>query len=212
LSGAPWSEPGSTGVRCLEQLDGGRHMNDTIEAYRRAVSEFGARVRAVESDQWKLPTPCTDWDVRDLVGHLVNEERWAAPLLAGSTIEEVGDRFEGDLLGDDPPAAWEDAAAEATAAAEQDVLGRTVHVSFGDITGEEYLCQLTTDHVIHAWDLARAIGGDERLDPELVDFVFRYLEPKAGQWRQMGAFGPAVEAPSGGDQQTRMLAIAGRRA
>jgi uncharacterized protein (TIGR03086 family) len=188
-------------------------MSDTIEAYRRAIAEFGDRVRAVGSDQWKLPTPCTDWDVRDLVGHLVNEERWAPPLLAGSTIEEVGDRFEGDLLGDDPRAAWEDAAAEAAQAAQQgDVLGRIVHVSFGDITGEEYLCQLTTDHVIHAWDLARATEGDERLDPELVDFVFRYLEPKADEWRRMGAFGPAPEVSADADQQTRLLAMSGRRA
>lgn len=188
-------------------------MSDTIEAYRRAVVEFGARVRAVGPDQWNRPTPCTDWDVRDLVGHLVNEERWAPPLLAGSTIEEVGDRFEGDLLSDDPRAAWEDAAAEATeAAGQEEVLGRMVHVSFGDITGEEYLCQLTTDHVIHAWDLARATGGDERLDPELVDFVFRYLEPKADEWRRMGAFGPSVETPPGADQQAKLLAIAGRRA
>src|SRR5919202_861884 len=110
-------------------------MNNTIEAYRRAVSDFGARVWAVGADQWDLPTPCTEWNVRVLVGHLVNEERWAPPLLAGSTIEEVGDRFQGDLLGDDPLAAWEEAAAEALAAARPDVLGRIVHVSFGEITG-----------------------------------------------------------------------------
>ena len=188
-------------------------MNDTIEAYRRAVNDFGARVRAVGADQWDLPTPCTEWNVRVLVGHLVNEERWAPPLLAGSTIEEVGDRFEVDLLGDDPLAAWEEAAAEAIAAARPDVLGRIVHVSFGEITGEEYLTQLTSDHVIHAWDLARATGGDERLDPELVDFVSRYLEPKMGEeWRQAGWFGPVVDVPPDADQETRLLAITGRRA
>ena len=47
-------------------------------------------------------TPCTEWDVRALVNHVLGEIRWAVPLFAGSTIAEVGDRFDGDLLGDDP--------------------------------------------------------------------------------------------------------------
>lgn len=188
-------------------------MSDRIELYGRAVEEFGARVRAVGEDQWDRPTPCTDWDVRHLVNHLVSESRWAPPLLEGKTIEEVGDRFEGDLLGDDPKAAWEAAAEEAiTAVGQEGALGRTVHVSFGDISGEEYVTQLTADHCIHAWDLARAIGGDERLDPEVVDFVYRYLEPRAEGWRKAGAFGPEVEMPLGADPQTRLLAITGRQA
>lgn len=188
-------------------------MSDLIELYGRAVEEFGARVRAVGEDQWGVRTPCTDWDVRALVNHLVSESKWAPPLLEGKTIGEVGDRFEGDLLGDDPQAAWEAAAKEGIIAVGQEgALGRTVHVSFGDISGEEYVTQLTADHCIHAWDLARAIGGDERLDPEVVDFVYHYLEPRAEGWRTAGAFGPEVEVPSGADQQARLLAITGRQA
>lgn len=188
-------------------------MSVLPELYGRAVDGFGARVRAVGEDQWHLPTPCTDWDVGDLVNHLVSESRWAPPLLEGKTIEEVGDRFEGDLLGDDPQAAWGAAAGEGISAVGQEgALERTVHVSFGDISGEEYVTQLTADHCIHAWDLARAIGGDERLDPEVVDFVYRYLEPTAEGWRKAGAFGPEVEVSPGADRQTRLLAIAGRQA
>ena len=58
--------------------------------------------RGVGEDQWGAPTPCADWDVRELVNHVAGEDLWTAPLLEGSTIEEVGDRFDGDLLGDDP--------------------------------------------------------------------------------------------------------------
>ena len=76
--------------------------DDMRERYQRAVEAFGARVHAVGDDQWHLPTPCTEWDVHALVNHLVYEMRWSVPLFAGGTIAEVGDRFEGDLLGDDP--------------------------------------------------------------------------------------------------------------
>ena len=91
------------------------------------------------------------------------------PILAGKTIEEVGDQFDGDLLGDDPAATYRAALGEAIAAAEQPgVLGRTVHLSFGDVPGTEYLAQVTSDLTIHSWDLARGAGLETRLDRELV--------------------------------------------
>jgi uncharacterized protein (TIGR03086 family) len=188
-------------------------MTDLVALHQRGVEEFGARVRAIGADQWRLPTPCAEWDVRALVNHLVGENLWVPPLLEGKTMEEVGDRFEGDLLGDDPKAAWEESAAGATAAVRQEgVLTRTVHVSFGDISGEEYVSQLTDDLVIHAWDLARATGSDERLDTELVEFVFAHLAPQVEQARAAGVFGPRVDPPPGVNRQTELLAMTGRRA
>ena len=79
---------------------------DVREFHRRGLEWFGANVRIIGEDQWRLPTPCTEWDVRALVSHLVYETRWVPPLLEGRTIQEVGDSFEGDLLGDDPKGAW----------------------------------------------------------------------------------------------------------
>ena len=71
---------------------------DQAALHRRAVGEFDARVRAVGDDQWELPTPCSDWNVRQLVNHLVYEDRWTVPLMEGTTLALVGDRYEGDLL------------------------------------------------------------------------------------------------------------------
>ncbi len=186
-------------------------MADVIGLYRRAVDEFGKRVLTVSGDQWAQPTPAAEWDVRALVNHVLNENQWVPPLLEGLTIEQVGDRFEGDQLGDDPVAAWARATAEALAACEaDDVPLRAVHVSFGDIPAEDYLAQVTTDHIVHTWDLARATGGDERLDPELVDFAYGYIAPQAEHWRAAGAFGPAMQAPAGADRQAELLALTGR--
>ena len=86
---------------------------DIPAMFGRAVAEFDARVRQIGDHQWQAPTPDEDWSVRDLVNHLVGEDLWAPPLLAGSTIAEVGDRFEGDVLGAEPKAAWTAASAAA---------------------------------------------------------------------------------------------------
>lgn len=183
-----------------------------VALHRRAVQEFGSRVRAVGEDQWHLPTPCSEWDVHDLVNHLVNENLWTTPLVHGQTMEQVGARFDGDLLGDDPLASWDAASRQAVASvAEEGVLDRTVHVSFGDISGEEYVSQLTTDHVIHAWDLARAVGAQEELPAELVEFTLGYVQPRAEQWRAAGAFADPVDPAAGADRQATLLALAGRR-
>ncbi|HEY7875797.1 MAG TPA: TIGR03086 family metal-binding protein [Actinomycetota bacterium] len=188
-------------------------MSEIVELYRRAVDQFDGLVAQIRDDQWSSSTPCTDWDVRALVNHVVYEDLWMPPLLAGKTIEDVGDRFEGEVLGDDPHRAWKDAAESAVSASGEDgVLERTVHLSFGDVPGREYVSQVLTDHVIHAWDLARGIGAKERLEPELVDFAKRYLEPQAEAWRAGGAFGQEVKVPSHADTQTKLLALTGRKA
>lgn len=189
-----------------------KRMSELVELHTRAVAAFGDRLKAVGGDQWHLLTPCADWDVHALVNHVLSENRWTPPLLAGMTMQEVGDRFDGDLLGEDPMANWNDAAREAVGAVTEGALSRTVHVSFGDISGEEYVSQLTTDHVIHTWDLARGIKAEERLAPDLIDFAFEYLGPRVEDWRAAGAFGSKVEVDAGADRQTALLAMTGRRA
>ena len=186
-------------------------MADLVEMFDRAVHQFGARVSAV-GDRWRAPTPDTEWDVRALVNHVLGENLWAPPLLGGSTIAEVGNRFDGDQLGDDPGAAWIGAAELSIAAVRQEaVLARTVHVSFGDISGEEYVTQLVCDHVVHGWDLARALGADERLDADLVDFALAYFRPQVDGWRAAGVFGPAVEVPDGAGPQDQLIGLTGRQ-
>jgi uncharacterized protein (TIGR03086 family) len=187
--------------------------DDQAKLHRRAVEEFGARVRAVGEDQWGLPTPCSDWSVRQLVNHLVYENRWTVPLMEGGTIAEVGDRFEGDLLGDRPRTAWDESSAEAVAAVQADgALERTVDLSSGPTPAREYVSQLFADHLIHAWDLARAIGADERLDPELVDACAAWFASMEETYRAIGAIGDRPETPPGADAQTTLLAAFGRTA
>jgi uncharacterized protein (TIGR03086 family) len=188
-------------------------VTDTIDIFNRSVEEFDRRVKLVQDDQWELPTPCSEWSVRDLVNHVVNEDKWVTPLMEGKTIAEVGDAFDGNLLGNDPAGAWNAASGEArTAISEPGALERTVHVSFGDISGEFYARQLFSDHLIHAWDLARAIGDIEKLDAELVEVCFADLKPIEEALKGSGLYGEKVEAREGADTQSKLLAVVGRRA
>jgi uncharacterized protein (TIGR03086 family) len=176
-----------------------------------ALGGFGDRLALVGDGDWTKATPCADWDVRALVNHVVAEVLWVPPLLEGKTIAEVGDRFDGDVLGDDPGAVWASAVADTRAAAsEPGAQERTVHLSFGDFPGGDYLGQITSDLVLHSWDLARALGADDRLDSTLVDFVDGFLTPQVDAWRSAGAFGSAVEVDADADAQTKLLALTGR--
>ncbi|MFI9008300.1 TIGR03086 family metal-binding protein [Actinosynnema sp. NPDC053489] len=175
------------------------------------MTEFDSRVRRVLPEQWDRGTPCREWSVRDLVNHLVHEQLWAPELLAGCTVEQVGDRFDGDQLGDDPLHSWVLAAAAAREAwIAPKALLKPVRLSYGRTTAVEYGWQMTSDLAVHAWDLARAIGVDERLGPDLARTVLDHVERNAGRWAASGLFDPPVPVPDDADPQTRLLALLGR--
>ncbi|MDB1089286.1 TIGR03086 family metal-binding protein [Streptomyces sp. ACA25] len=181
------------------------------EAFDQARQEFGRRVHQVRHDQWQAPTPCSDWSVRDLVNHLVGEQLWAPWLLRGATLEEVGDRFDGDVLGGDPVRAWDQAARESWAAFHApDALDRPVQTGAGPTPGDEYARQMTLDLTVHAWDLARAIGADEQLDGNLVSAVHDYAATHLSSWQQSGLFAAPVQVPDDAGPQDRLLALLGR--
>lgn len=183
---------------------------DAATLHRRTVAYWDAQVSGVGRDQWSAATPCTEWNVHDLVNHVVGEERWTVPLVHGATIEEVGDRFDGDLLGEDPLESGHRAAVEATAAVDEVPPDSRVHLSYGDEELGEYLRQLAADHLVHGWDLAVATGGDTHLDPELVAEVAAWFTEREDLYRAGGAIGPHREG--GGDPQTDLLAAFGRDA
>ena len=173
--------------------------------HRRTVEHWVARVAAVNDDQWGDPTPCTEWSVRDLVNHVVGEELWTPPLLRGRTIEEVGDQFDGDVLGDNPLERARVAGADAAAIVDQSVPGGgRVHLSYGDEDMGEYVRQLCADHLIHGWDLAAATGGDTSMEPELVNEVGTWFAGWEASYRGAGAIG--ARQSGGGDPQTDLLA------
>jgi uncharacterized protein (TIGR03086 family) len=182
-----------------------------VDLHGRATRDFAAMAANVEPRQWHDPTPCTEWDVRTLVNHVVGEDLWTVPLMEGRTIEEVGDRFDGDLLGDDPASTCQAAAdAAIEAVSEPGALDRTVHLSFGETAADEYVWQLFADHLIHRWDLAVAIGGETRLDPELVAACATWFAHNEGAFRAAGVIAPRPTDVDVSDPQAALLAGFGR--
>lgn len=181
---------------------------DVTTLFARTVDFWTATVDRVGTGAWSRPTPCTEWSVRDLVNHVTGEELWAVPLMEGETIAEVGDRFDGDVLGEDPVAAAHRAAEGAKQAVEAEGADGQVHLSYGDEAAAEYLRQLAADHLVHGWDLAAALGGDTTLPEDLVREVAAWFRTQEETYRSAGAIGPRV--PSTGDPTADLLAAFGR--
>jgi uncharacterized protein (TIGR03086 family) len=185
-----------------------------LELFQRAQAQFTDRVDAVEPGQWddeSLP----GWTVADLVAHLINEQLWVAPLLAGEPYDLIDGRFPDDtdgLLGDDPVTGWETAADGALSAfAEDDALMRTVHLSRGPTPATDYIFEMTADLTVHAWDLAHATHGDIELDGELVTAALVYAErlPADGI---PGILDAPLDVSASAPPQVRLLARFGRKA
>jgi uncharacterized protein (TIGR03086 family) len=190
-------------------------MVDTAQLpqlHRRALDATRDVVAEIDRGQLGLPTPCADWDVQALLNHVVSGNLWASELGAGATIEEVGDRLDGDVLGDDALAAYEASAKLAAATFEAPgALDAPCAVSYGPVPGSVYAGHRFVDVLVHGWDLAVATGQDATLDPELAAAAYEVLAPEAAMVRASGVFGDEVAVPAAADAQTRLLAFTGRR-
>lgn len=185
---------------------------DLFDQLGRSISEFGTRLKLVHTEHWHLPTPCEEWDVRELVNHVVGGAVRYTMLLHGATAEEVVATRVLDHLAGDPVEAFERRAQEVTCAfREPGALSRTVHHPAGDRTGKELLELRITEFAVHAWDLARAIGADEQIDPSLVDEMCRRLSIAGTRMERGGYFDPPTSAPNSASPLIRLLHLTGRR-
>jgi uncharacterized protein (TIGR03086 family) len=169
-------------------------------------------VAGIRADQWAAQTPNEGCDVRALVNHIVSGNLWAAELTAGRTIDEVGVRLAGDVLGEDPLSAY-DASARAAAAAfvATGALDAPCAVSYGPVPGSVYAGHRFIDVLVHGWDLAVASNQDTTLDSDLLEACLAVVEPQAALLQGSGGYGTRVDVPASADAQSRLLGLLGRR-
>lgn len=182
-------------------------MSTAADRYRKLAAQMEQRIAAVAPDQWERPTPCERWTVRDVVGHLVD----SAQLFLGFIGRSLPD--DAPTVADDPLGAFRAATAAVQAAlddpatAEQEYEGISGPTTFA--AGVDGF--LSTDLVVHQWDIARATGQDETLDLEEIRTIEARLRPLGDLLRSPGAFGPEIEPAPDADEQTRFLNFLGRR-
>jgi len=182
-------------------------MTETSERYARLSDAFARKVAAVPPDAWDNATPCAEWTARDLVQHMIDTQGMFLGFVGG----ELGDI---PSVHDDPLAAWNAARAVVLRDLEDPArAGAEFDGFFGRSTFEAGVDRfLNFDLVVHGWDLARATGQDEHVDPDDVARVQKAAEAFGDAMRSPKAFGPEVDAPPGADAQTKLLAFLGRRA
>jgi uncharacterized protein (TIGR03086 family) len=182
-------------------------MSEISDRYRRLTEQFASTIAAVPPDRWSSPTPCEDWNAVELVQHVVD-------------TQSLFRTFVGNGPTGAPPAAEDPLASfrAATAVVQADlddpaVAGTEFEGMFGTQTFEQAVDRFANmDLVVHRWDLARATGGDERIDDEDVRRVLDAVAGFGDNLRRPGVCGPEVEVGPDADEQTRLLAILGRRA
>jgi uncharacterized protein (TIGR03086 family) len=196
------------------------YQDGILDRFAWASAEFSWRLRLVEPDHWELPTPCPAWDVRRLVNHVTRGNLNYVELLNGATREEFLRLRGADAVGADPAGAYARSAREcALAFARPGALDQVLDYPLGQVAGQQALAVRTTDTVIHTWDLARAIGGDDILSPDLVTWASDHLDaifdglaesPVAATSTHQFFAAPSGELLVGTSRQDRLLQQMGR--
>jgi uncharacterized protein (TIGR03086 family) len=184
-------------------------MADVREAaaarHREIAGSFTDRVEGTR--QWNAPSPVAGWTARDVVRHLTE---WFPGFLAAGTGLEL---LRGPTVDVDPQAAWQVHADAVQALLDDPATGRRLlrNPHLGELPLAVAVDRFyTTDVFLHTWDLARATGQDDQLDPAVCAELLAGMEPLEEVLRASGQYGPRVDVPEGADARTRLIAFIGR--
>lgn len=178
---------------------------EIVELYERAVARTRALIAGVRTDQRATQTPCTKWDVQDLLDHLSEAPGFYAQVLTGRRPTLIA-HGEGGLAAFDAATG-----ALIRAARAPGTLTRPFASPQGTMNGAQFVTSAFLEALVHGWDLAQATGQDTTLDPELVDVCYDLFAPHMDGLRPTGAFGFEVAVSAGASKQQRLLAIMGRQ-
>ena len=183
---------------------------DPRELHTRASALFGEQVASVQAHEWDLPTPCRDWNVRDVVAHVVVGESQIPPLFAGEAVASVAD-VNPSVLGTNPVATWRGTALAAISAlAEVGDLDATVSHPLGEIRGETVVGFRISDNLVHAWDLASGLTRPIELPDDLALWCLDFWQPMVSELGPSGFFGEPQEPPADASVGGRLLSLLGR--
>jgi uncharacterized protein (TIGR03086 family) len=174
-------------------------MDDLLEGYRQASKWTLSKVRGA-TDLMDATTPCDGWDVRTLLNHMLDTERYFAASARGEEAS-LPASVPPEMLGDDPVEDFERAQSsllDAYSSPEvRDRMGPALGIAMAD-------------QLLHGWDLARATGQDSAMPDDLAATAFRTIHGRFTDEQRSGVFKPEIPTPADASDQERLLAYTGR--
>jgi uncharacterized protein (TIGR03086 family) len=192
---------------------------DILGGYAQAIEQARRVVGGIRPDQMANGTPCTKWNTRALLNHLVGSNLMMSAAGSGRSTGERMSGTEavaamGDLVGDDPDTAYRSASKTTLETfSSPGALDRIWTLPFGELPGAAALNIHFTETVAHTWDLAKATGQLDKLDAEIaaaVEPVARgFVQP---EYRNEAGdpYRPEVPVSSGASAYDRFAAFLGR--
>jgi hypothetical protein len=187
------------------------------DVYVLAEQALADVIDQVRPDQWEQHQPGWfhtggqgDASLREIVNYHAYDSAWVPDVLAGTTMAEVGDRYEHLKTAARPANYREYSDAAVTAARGLRDPDAIVHLSYGDFAAREYLRHITSFRGFRAFDIARWIGVSTQLPPDLVQGMWDVLSPDMEAWRALGVYQAAVPVPDDAPLQDRLLGLSGR--
>jgi len=185
-------------------------MMESIRLHDRALEATTRIVGNVDRAQFARTTPCSEFDVRALLNHMIGGNHRFVKIAAGEPGDDVP--AGGDYVRDEALTPYrESATAVSHAWSDPALLEKIVHLPFGDYPGSFAIGIHTVEVIVHGWDLAQATGQPSELDAALRTVAWQNCKDIDESFRGPGApFGPVVEAPAGATDTQRLMAWLGR--
>lgn len=183
---------------------------DPKKLFAKAVQQASSCIQHIKEDQLGNPTPCTEWDLRALLNHMVYELLWVPEIVRGKTIAEVGTKYDGDILHSDFKSAWQHAADAALVAVNQAGMEAIAHLSYADVPMADYINEVGGDIFIHTWDVDQAISCTLILDEAVAKVIYDTMLPRKEELKNSGSYGTPQEIGDDATVAEKLLVLSGR--
>ncbi len=185
--------------------------------FDQVMDACGLLVQGVRPEQWELPTPCAEWDVRRVVDHLIAGNRMFTAIADGERPEGA-EGFQqlrarvAPAPGDDPVATFLESAQDLREAfGDPDFPEGTYPTHAGEQPGEFLIQMRTNEGLIHGWDLARATGQTAAFPEAIAEQTLATVHlTLAGRPRDPRGFGAEQPAAADAPALDRLAAFLGR--
>jgi uncharacterized protein (TIGR03086 family) len=183
---------------------------DVADLIDESYAWTGKRIAAVRPSDLSAPTPCTEWNLRQLLNHMLGALDLHLKAAAGLPVDRSRSQPDTDRFGGAPAAAF--AAVADTGARtwrEPGVLDDTWTLPMGPVPGTVLAMLHLTEVLVHGWDIGRATGENAEIPAELAAPALEFSRRFATDAHRGTAF--AAELSTGDTPGERLVAFLGRR-